>query len=79
MVPRCLTRTFTIPDGPWGFRYRQAVPAGFVFQPAPLAGSKPPGMIASRMRTRSASSSMTRTPFVAGSMGGVVGNVITPS
>src|SRR5438093_1454054 len=75
---RLRTRTLTMPDGPRGSRYRQAVPAGFVFQPVPLAASKPPGMIASSTRTRVVSSSMMRTPFVAGSMGGVTGTVITP-
>src|SRR5881409_872199 len=68
-----------MPKGPFGFLYRQAVVTPcFVFQPTLVVASKPLGMIASSTRTWAASSSMTRTPFVVGSMGGVVGTVITP-
>jgi len=75
---RLRTRTFVIPDGPCGFRYRHAVPAGFVFQPTPVAGIEAPGN--GRVEHVDASRVLEHDPhpFVAGSMGGVVGTVITP-
>jgi len=42
VLRRLRIRTFTIPEGPCEFRYRQAVPAAFAFQHTPVTGSEPP-------------------------------------